>query len=296
MSRIVAVALLAISGLTSSVWSQELPPPPDSWGPPSSTEELPPPTGPTQPAQPQFGEPFPEYEEFVEESPPWYTIEDWFDPEIWTASLEVGINGTEGNSQTLSFQSGGEFARKTDISNLSMDVTYARTQANSVETQNYGLFNARHDYTLGESRWSWFTALNLQYDEFQAFDLRLALNSGLGYSFIKNDITTFTGRFGAGTSREFGGPDERWVPEAVFGADYEHQLTKRQKFKATVDYFPEWSDFSNYRVTTTAGWEVLLDEETNLSLKLGVTDRYDSTPNGAKPNDFNYSLLLLWKS
>ena len=32
---------------------------------------------------------------------------------------------------------------------------------------------------------------------------------------------------------------------------------------------------------TNAYWEILLDEETNLSLKLGAVDRYDSTPNGS---------------
>ena len=40
---------------------------------------------------------------------------------------------------------------------------------------------------------------------------------------------------------------------------------------------------------------MLLDEATNMSLKLGIIDRYDSTPNGLKPNDLNYSLMLLWK-
>ena len=38
----------------------------------------------------------------------------------------------------------------------------------------------------------------------------------------------------------------------------------------------------------------VLDEANNLSLKLGVIDRYDSTPSGAKYNDIDYSLLLLW--
>jgi hypothetical protein len=29
-------------------------------------------------------------------------------------------------------------------------------------------------------------------------------------------------------------------------------------------------------------------------LKLSVIDRYDSTPQGARPNDLDYSTLLLW--
>ncbi|HUT14122.1 MAG TPA: hypothetical protein VMY42_26775 [Thermoguttaceae bacterium] len=40
---------------------------------------------------------------------------------------------------------------------------------------------------------------------------------------------------------------------------------------------------------------MLIDQQMNLSLKLGVLDRYDSTPNGVKPNDLDYTAVLLWK-
>ena len=32
----------------------------------------------------------------------------------------------------------------------------------------------------------------------------------------------------------------------------------------------------------------------DLSIKLNVIDRYDSTPNGARPNDVDYALVLIW--
>ena len=48
-------------------------------------------------------------------------------------------------------------------------------------------------------------------------------------------------------------------------------------------------------MVSTLNWEVLLDEVANLSLKLSVSDRYDSTPFGRRPNDVDYGLLLLWK-
>ena len=106
---------------------------------------------------------------------------------------------------------------------------------------------------------------------------------------------TFIGRFGAGASREFGGPDNEWKPEALFGMDYDHQVNARNKLIAKADYFPEWRDFSNFRFIMDLSWEYLIDADGNLSLKLGAVDRYDSTPNGAKRNDVNYSALLLYK-
>ncbi len=77
--------------------------------------------------------------------------------------------------------------------------------------------------------------------------------------------------------------------------DYEHQVNVRNKLIARIDYYPEWSDFNNFRLISDVAWEYLLDEDGNLSFKLSANDRYDSTPNGRKPNDVNYSALLLYK-
>jgi len=54
------------------------------------------------------------------------------------------------------------------------------------------------------------------------------------------------------------------------------------------------TDFADYRINAKADWEVLLDEEMNLSMKAGVIDRYDSTPEGLEPTDLDYTLTLLW--
>ena len=107
--------------------------------------------------------------------------------------------------------------------------------------------------------------------------------------------TTLKGRFGSGATRKFRDANNTWEPEALFGVDFEHKISDRQKFRATVEYYPEWSDFTMYRIRTDAGWEMLLDEKTNMSLKLGVINRYDSRDSGPHPNALDYTLLLLWK-
>ncbi len=226
---------------------------------------------------------------------PWYSPGTWYDPEIWSGSFEIGLNGTEGNSQSLSMRTGGNLERKTDDLESSIKLSYARTTANSVETQHNATLKVDQNWLFGNSPWTVFAKEGVAYDEFKPFDMRLILNSGVGYRFLKSDTITMTGRFGAGTSREFGGPDDSWTPEAVFGMDWNHQLTRRQKLVAKMDYFPEWSNFEDYRLELDAGWEMLIDAEANLSLKLSIVDRYDSTPNGAKNNDIDYALLLLWK-
>lgn len=227
--------------------------------------------------------------------PVWYYPWSWIPLDGWNNSAELGLNGSAGNTESMSLQTGTRFKRQSAFTLFDLRLNHNRTNANGVETQNNVLMYADWERFLGESRWSWFIKNGLEYDEFRAFDLRYNINSGFGYTFVRNDILTLVGRFGSGASREFGGPDNDWVPEALFGADYEHQITERNKLIARFDYFPEWGNFSNFRMVTDLAWEYLLQTDGNLSFKLGATDRYDSTPNGLKPNDVNYSALLLYK-
>lgn len=213
----------------------------------------------------------------------------------WKNHAEFGVDGSAGNAETLAFQTGAELKRKTDLYTLAVDIDYRFANAGDVTTENNGRWNVDYDRLVNNSPWSLFGKYGLEWDKFKAFDLRVNLNGGIGYHWIRNDRTTFVTRFGAGAMRKIGAPIDPWIAEAVFGLDGEHQLNKRNKLKGKVDYFPAWEDFNTYRIVTDLGWEILLDEAENLSVKFGVSDRYDNNPQGARPNDFYYSALLLVK-
>lgn len=230
----------------------------------------------------------------VAPAPHWYQLAYWFGPTPWDIGFELGLNGTEGLNEALSFRTGGHLKRETDFWKFDTTLVYNKNSANGVETQNNALLDVRVDRKLGESKWSLYFLNQELYDEFQAYDLRVSANTGVGYEIIDTEHLDLIGRFGLGASREFGGPDESTAFEALFGMEYDHEITKAQRLYAKLDYFPEWEDFSRYRVVADVGWEIDLDQPSNMSLKFSVIDRYDSTPNGADPNEINYSVLLIW--
>ncbi len=213
----------------------------------------------------------------------------------WTNHAELGLDGSKGNAETLSITTGIDMKRKTDYYTLGIDVDYRQASNRSAITQDNGRMNIDYDRIIADSKWTAFGKFGMEWDKFKAFDLRLNANAGLGYYWIKDDKGLLITRFGSGVSKEIGAPDDAWVPEAVFGVEAERQLTERQKIKGKIDYFPAWNDFANYRLVSDVSWEILLDGVDNLSLKLSATDRYDSTPQGALPNDIYYSALLLYK-
>ncbi|KLU04694.1 putative mucin-like protein [Rhodopirellula islandica] len=238
----------------------------------------------------------------VVESPPleeevvsWYQRPWVWMTKGWKNHAEFGLDGSSGNADTLALQTGLEMKRKTDKYTLALDFDYRQASASDVITEDNGRFNLDYDRLIKDSNWSVFGKFGMEFDKFKSFDLRLNLNSGLGYYWIRNDTTNLVTRFGAGASKEIGSPDDSWIPEAVMGIEADHQLTSRQKVKAKLDFFPAWDDFSDYRLVTDVAWETLLSDSDNFSLRLSLTDRYDSTPQGALKNDFYYSALLLYK-
>ena len=265
------------------------PPPEDVWqAPPPDTRQPPPP----QTQQPPPGE---QVMPTLEPLPPVPIIcPDCPPPKIWEGCVELGLNASEGNSETFNFRFGARAKRCRPADVLSLDLTYAKNSANDIETANKALFDGRQEWLFADSPWTVYIHGTAEYDEFKAFDVRLSLDSGLGYRFIQSEATSLIGRFGPGVSHEIGGPDDDFVPEAVLGMEFEHRLSERQKLCASAEYLPALTDIDDYRFNSKMAWELLVDPVWNVSLQLAATDRYDSTPQGAMHNDLDYSLLFLW--
>jgi hypothetical protein len=85
------------------------------------------------------------------------------------------------------------------------------------------------------------------------------------------------------------------VPESRLGVKLEHQINPRQKIFGAIGYTPDIGNFPRYQFQTQAAWEYLLDPERNISLRMGVQQRRDTTPNATQAKDVNCDVQLIWK-
>lgn len=232
-----------------------------------------------------------------QEEPSWYERAFLLVPAPWDTGIELGVNGSAGTSDAFSMRTGGYMKRESRFSKLDMSLYYNRTDSGGKITQNNAQFDIRNDWLLDDkSPWTLFGQNSEFYDQFKDFNVQANLDTGLGYRFYHNKALELIGRVGGGTSREFGGADERWVPEGLFGVEYSQQIFQTQKIYGKLDYFPEIDQASSYRMVADTGWEVVLVQPSNLSLKICATDRYDSTPSGgAEPHLLNYSVMMIMK-
>ncbi|MBT3891466.1 MAG: DUF481 domain-containing protein [Planctomycetaceae bacterium] len=217
------------------------------------------------------------------------------DRDIWDGSVEFSSHGAHGNSTTFSVFAGFDLARKTAPGRFDLDLDFSKKRASGILTTHRTLVDIAHFWIRKDNPLSWFVKGGLEYDEFKQFDIRMKANAGLQKMFVDEEQVTLSWRVGAGVSQELGGVDDQVIPEADFGMIAQCNISPRQSVQTTADYYPDWSDFSEYRFESKASWKIVIDKAHGWSLKLSMVDRYDSTPHGRRPNDLTYSLVLVWK-
>jgi hypothetical protein len=213
----------------------------------------------------------------------------------WEGSIELGLNGTEGNSETFNVRFGLKAKHKTPQLVRTLEITSIQKTAAGITTANTALLDGRLEWPMPESRWNYYIHGLVEFDEFKAFEYRVSGDTGLGFEFIQMETTTLIGRSGVSASHEVGGPDDDVIPELALGGEFKHKFNPTHAITAKIDYFPNVTDFEDFRLNSQAGWEIALSSVWGVSLKFSVIDRYDSTPQGARPNDLDYSTLVLWQ-
>ncbi|MCC6127309.1 MAG: DUF481 domain-containing protein [Pirellulales bacterium] len=215
---------------------------------------------------------------------------------IWSGSLQFGMDGVEGNSQSMNLRFAFDARRKTDLHLLYLNADYTRGVANYITTSNRSFSQIRYERIIPDTNWTIFEGATGEYDEFQPYIFRVTDYAGVGYWWFKTTQASLKTRFGGGFSHDFQGPhDDYYSPELIVGFDYERRISDRQRLTAMLEYMPNVTDIQTYRINTQAGWELLVDKEMNLSLRFAVRNRYTSNPGAGKPNDLDYAALLMWK-
>ncbi len=219
--------------------------------------------------------------------------------EGWKGTIDVGINGADGNTETFSGRAALGAKRITEKLETAATFQYIYVTDNGAKSQSRGELNLRNDWLLHPSPWGFFALGKLEYDEFQPWTLRGSAFVGPSYTFIQSDKTTLRGRTGLGLTREFGNDRNELSPEALFGLELDHKLSSRSRVYASTEILPSLADFPEHRINSQAGYELLVDPETHLNLKFGVAHRYNSDPgedNGVRPksNDIEYFITVGW--
>ena len=212
---------------------------------------------------------------------------------LWNISFEMDMKENDNIRNTFHV---GTLARlRTPEKKIEIDLNYSREKEDSEEPANRFVLDSRQEWYFNASRWSPYLHNTVKYDKGKEFDTQMEANAGLGYALFSGPISQVKFRVGAGVSREFGRMDEELAPDPLYGLVLKQQITSWHRVSTVLDYFPEWNDLSSYRLKARANWKILFDTESDLSLNIGASNRYDSeTPLREFEEGVDYNTTLMW--
>jgi len=211
----------------------------------------------------------------------------------WTTTVGLGLNGSSGNTESLDVRFSWDSERVTNYMETYFNLLYSGGTEEGEVNENYFRTRIRNDWLVPDSRWRYFAIGQLEFDEEQDWNWRIFANAGVGYDFVQTEKMTLTGRAGLGVLQDLGGTDEDFRFEGLLAVDFVYRFNEKHKVFFTGEYYPAFDPWPVYRLYGRAGWEVLIDPELNLSLRVGLEDRYDSSPGSdAQRNDLDYFIQL----
>lgn len=209
----------------------------------------------------------------------------------WKHKLELGVNGKNTNRKFRAGFAGGYEDRE---KRWTLASVYAYHKSGGETSENDFYFELARDWLQPDSPWFSFANARYDWDEFQDWNHRVNGFGGMGYQFIKNDTWSVAGRAGLSATRTFGGEREEFTPESLLGVDGYWQIANAQKLKFKSSFYPNLEEWGEYRNVSVVDWEMKMATDIDLSLKVGVSNEYDSLAEDVDKNTFKYYGGLVW--
>jgi len=214
--------------------------------------------------------------------------------QLWTGTGSLGLAGTKGNADTLTFTTGIAASRttNTDKTAVYFNVIKASSAVNGVSSDTAQAVHGGLSYNHNLASRIFANVFNdYQYDKFQDLNLRVIFGGGIGFHAVKAKRHQLDMVAGADYNHaSFSGTPTliQSSAEFYFGDDYNLKLTGST---ALVQSFRFFDGGGAHRINFDVGASTKISKWLNWNLSL--SERYVSDPAPTKKNnDFLYTTGL----
>ena len=195
---------------------------------------------------------------------------------VWSGNIRSGLNGSNGDSDTLNFNTGLNLQRRSVRNRTTFNGEYIFQQSDGETEENKWFADLKHDYFFSNDLYG-FVFSRIEQDESSELDLRTILSSGLGYQWLERKDIKFATEAGLSWLYEDfkTGMDDNKIT-ARLAYFYENDLWDKLRFFNNFEIYPRFSDPSDIFLTTTAGLRAKVTKKMFTEAK--VIYEYDSTP------------------
>ena len=197
---------------------------------------------------------------------------------IWSANIQLGINGQTGNTEQLAINGSAEIKRTTDTDRLTLYGKGRFSKENGQDTVKEVIGGISLEVDINE-KWFTFVTTEMEFDKFENIDLRATVSGGLGYYAIREADEDLKFRAGIGFQHEsFNTGTSTEEAVANLGWDYRKEVSPWCLFTHSVSIFPKFEDLNDFRMVMDNALEFPLNGDKDWSLKVGMTNNYDAMP------------------
>lgn len=213
----------------------------------------------------------------------------------WERRFDVGLAGSSGKSNNSQVNIAFNADLATEQTRINSRTAYFYAKSEDETSDNSFFSSINRDWLRPTTPWFHFAGGRFDIDRFKDYDYRINANGGFGYEFANTDSWLFVGRTGVGFNKTFGGERQEFTPEGLLGLETRWRINSAQRLALSNTLYPSFDSFDAYRNLTSFDWILDLDERAGVSLKVGMTNEYDTeTEDGVSKNDFKYTLSLSW--
>lgn len=211
------------------------------------------------------------------------------DPAIWDKSVLLGVNYTDGNTNTTNVNVGGTVARDYESNAWLFQAIYnygaASEGADQPRTENTNNFRALADYKrVLESDWYAGAGTSFAHDEIADLKYRTIVSPSIGKYLVREDDLKLSLEAGPSYIWEKLGDETENYAAARVADRFEYAFSETSKVYQFFEYLISFEDASQYIFNAEVGIESALNS--SLSLVLTVRDYYINQPaEGRVPND-----------
>jgi hypothetical protein len=216
--------------------------------------------------------------------------------ELWAGTAALGLAGTAGNAEALTFTMGANAARatNTDLTKLYFNTIKASALVNGQHSDTAQAIHAGWAYDHNVSPKLFIGVFNdYDYDKFQNLNLRFTAGGVFGYHVHKSagSQLDMLGGFDYNHASYFAPNNTTSFAEFTVGDDYSLKINGNTSLAQSMRFFDSLSNTSAYRVNFDLGANTKISKW--LTWNVTASDRYVAIPNpGRKTSDFLYSTGL----
>ncbi len=211
---------------------------------------------------------------------------------VWRRNIEVGVNTSQGNSDTLRYNGSIAGSKETEANYYFLKAAGRYGESDGETDAANASGDAKAQRRLTERVYAAAEA-NAYHDEIADLAYRARGSLSLGRHFVWSERTVLSAEAGPGyVAEEKGGEKENFLAGRL--AEYlEFLVTPSLQVWQSAELVQSLADASVYFINSEVGLETVL--LANLNLRFTLEDRYDNAPaEGKKNNDLLTTTALVW--